>query len=174
MNQERITELIAYYDINVRCWVLDAYFDDNGIEEIFAWAREREIPPISQLNSDLVGLTLLEARAVLVEKYGAEPWPTMVSFADGMAHFEDGTSVEATPDMLRAIPEMIKALRASVRTLHHYWVWMADHAPGTDYPAGIDAEDGGRNLLNRLCPGLDLWGLPLPKEDSHVEDQAAR
>lgn len=66
--------------------------------------------------------------------------------------------------LMAAAPELLDALRAATRTLAHYRVWMADHAPGTDYPAGIDAENGGRNLINRLCPGLDLWGLPLPKE----------
>lgn len=165
MSKETITNLVVKYDEDIRTWLLDAYFSNDAIEEIYAWYREREIPPMPKLSRDLVGLTLQEAQQVLVEKYGAAPFPTRVSFTDGMAYFEDGESFEATPDMLRAMPEMINALRASVRTLHQYRFMMEEYWPTTTYPAGIDAEDGGRNLLNRLCPGLDMWGLPLPKEE---------
>ena len=159
MSKETITELIAHYDVDVRCWVLDAYFDDDSIEEIFAWAREEEIPPISQLSSDLAGKTLLEARAVLVEKYGADPWPTMVSFADGMAHFEDGTSVEATPDMLRAVHDLLAVLIEIVDEAEFYETYQLDE----------NYELGPTTTIGRARAAIAK-----AKGDNCVEDQTAR
>jgi hypothetical protein len=159
MNKERITKLDAHYDVCVRCWVLDAYFDDDSIEEIFAWAKGKEIPPMPQLSSDLVGLTLQEARAALVEKYGADPWPTMVSFADGMAHFEDGTSVEATPEMLRAVHDLLAVLIEIVDEAKFYETYQLDE----NYELGPTTSIGRARAA-----------IAKAKGDNCVEDQTAR
>ena len=169
MRKDTITELVVKYDQPCRVWILDAVFEFGSTEEIFAWSQGKDIQPEEQLNADLIGLTMLEARQVLVEKYGADPWPERVMFKDGMAHFEYANFVAATPDMLRAMPEMISALQASVRTLRQYRFLMEKYWINTTYPARHRRRGRGKELLDRICPGLDIWGRPLPKEDSHEQ-----
>lgn len=152
MRKDTITELVVKFDEPCRVWILDAVFEFGSTEEIFAWSvnTEADLPPQEQLDADFIGLTLWEAKQLLINKYGDEPGLTIVSFVGLLAHFEDGTSVAATPDMLRALPDMYVLLQEIVAEANEYETYQFDE----DYEFGPTTTIGrAQSIIDKIERG---------------------